>query len=98
MDGDGAVNVVPDGKLGGLLPHLARFALVHMRHTPHKGALQIAKGVRTHALDAGLFFDLVGQLLTQGAGARELHVAMRVTLGLLQGGQNGRSVLILNAL
>ena len=62
---------------------LARLALVDVGHAAEERALQVAEGVAAHALDLQPVLHLVAQQVGQRAGARQLHVAVCITLHLL---------------
>lgn len=84
LDGYGAVNIVPHGELDGLFTHFTGFTGVAVRNYSHKGALEVAEGVRPDPLDTQAIADRVGEQVTQGTRAGKLDVAVGVTLFLAE--------------
>ena len=62
----------------GLFANLAGLALIDIRYTANERTLQIAEGVASYALDAEFVLDLVAEQIGEGAGSRELHVAVGI--------------------
>ena len=97
VHGDGAVDVVPDGKLRGFFTDLAGLKLVNLADAAKEAALYVAQRIAAHAADAQMLFDQGGQALTQGGAAGELDVAVRVPLGFDKAGEDRYALVILYA-